>query len=344
MRRFRSRCSDLMKLDIDVVRLQGTLRRLAELRDPGALVVHVDQSLIAVNWTRLRTPDPRAAIVLGPPGTGSVLAAKLAVDDAWTIEPKSQRVLLARDGELSFIDPSHKLPARNLKPDELPPGTFGAVVDSEGKRALLIVVRDVNMDSSEYTVLQADLASGLLTPQPAIHGNAELELLWDGVSRAWVIGDTHTGSLWLWDGQSPAVKFEGPPGDQVHSATFAAATDGVIVTALQEGNRLLSGVLGADRVDWSPPVALSGTSALIARRHLTRPVWACLTYQGAAQQIQILDAAGKVQAAAPVRSPILLNNLQWSTASPNRVWGLGMRALAAATLTESDSAPPITLK
>jgi hypothetical protein len=59
-----------------------------------------------------------------------------------------------------------------------------------------------------------------------------------------------------------------------------------------------------------------------------------LAQEGAVQQIQIRDAAGKVLAEAGVRPAAHLNNLLWSKSSPKRVWGFGIRALAAATLSE----------
>jgi hypothetical protein len=57
-----------------------------------------------------------------------------------------------------------------------------------------------------------------------------------------------------------------------------------------------------------------------------------LAQEGAAQKIQMRDAAGNVSAEEDVRPATHLNNLLWSTFAPNRVWGLGLRTLVAATL------------
>ena len=327
-----------MILDVNAVRLEGALHELGELRDPGHLILHVDQSLVAVAWTDLRKSFTKAPVPVGPPGKGRVLATRIAVDDAWTIVPTSQEILLARLGTISFLDSTHGRAVRTIKPNGLRNGTFGAALDGDALRALFIVSRDVSMDFAEYTVAAVDLTAGTLVPQTRIHGNADFELLWDEPSRSWVIGSTHTGSLWRWDGVGEAVKFDGPAGT-LQGATFVADGEGVVISALTEdsprGSHLITGRLGPDRVTWAEPVTLPGTSVILARRHPKRPLWACLAFDGAAQQIRICDAAGKVQAVAAVRPPGLLKNLRWSTSSPDRIWGLGVRTLAAATLIES---------
>ncbi len=334
-----------MILDVKAVRLSGALRRMSEWSGPDALVLQVDQSLLAVNWPL--APNTSAPVVVGPPGA-KVLAANVAVDDAWTIEPKSRQVVLARDGAMAFMDPSKKVPVRNIKVNGLKPGTFGAALDGDGKRVLLVVMRDVSMDFAEYSVVVANLATGFLSSPASLGANADLELLWDESSRAWVIGNTHTGSLWRWNGGSPAVKFEGPGAGPLQSATFASTSEGVVITALLGGtageSSLVIGTLEPDGVEWSRTIAVSGGTVLLARRHPKQPMWACLAYEGAGQQIQIRDASGKILAAAAVRSPVLLNNLQWSVFSPTRLWGLGVRALAAVTLVESAQPDAIGLK
>lgn len=323
-----------MMLGIDVIRFSGAFHSLGELRAPDALVLRVDQSLFAASWARLRTPPNATPVVYTAPGFGKELVKDLAVDNAWTIDPVAQQIALARPGALSFIDPANGRVKRTVNVPGVSGGTFGAVLDGAARRLLLIVMNDVNRDFAEYGAVVADLATGSLTPQPAIHGDAEYDLLWDNSGSAWIVGDTRKGSLWRCDGSGAAAAFAGPAGP-LQNATFASTPDGVFATAvLKKGtaSALSIGRLEAKRIAWSDPIQLSGPPILLARRHPSRPLWACLAFDGAGQQIQIRDADGAMQAVAPVRPPILLNKLQWSSASPDRLWALGVRALASATL------------
>jgi hypothetical protein len=325
-----------MRIDLKAVRFQGALHGLRESRDVDHLIVHSEQSLFAIVWTGIENTPEGAAVALGPRGPGKVVATDVAVDDAWVVEPKGQRILLAREGAFDSIDPWGGLEPQKVKVAGLPLGTFAAAIDPDGTHVLLVIVRVVNFDEANYAVALADLTNGRLVHETTIGSSADLELLWDARLRDWVIGDTKKGGLWRWDGARPAVKLAGPtsPGP-VHAATFAAGNEGVIVSALfthTGADGLITGHAELDRVVWTPPVVLPGTPVLVARRHPAQALWACLAQAGAAQHIQIRDAAGKVLAEAPVRPTTHLNNLVWSMASPNRVWGIGVRALAAATL------------
>lgn len=332
-----------MKLEAAAIRLAGALRKLVELSQPDTLVAHVDQTLVAVSWKALRMSYLRAPVAVGPPGQGRVIASNVAVDDAWTVNPKTQEVVLARPGEILFIDTNFGRVVRKVAASGLRSGTFGAALDGEGKRALFTVARDISLDFAEYTVVSVDLATGSQTGTPVVGSAGELELVWDEPSRTWVIGNTGTGASWRWDGYGPAAKFNGPDiaiqqGRPVQSATFAAGAKGVIVSAVVKGtggdSTLVNGRIGADGPAWSEPIALPGGSVLTARRHPAQALWACLAYEGAGQQIQIRDESGKVLASADVRPPILLNCLLWSESSPERLWGSGIRAVAAATTSE----------
>lgn len=330
----------MMKLDLKAVRLSGTVLKLGQLSQPDALVLQVGQSLASVSWKRLRTSFVRAPLVVGAPGDATVIAEDVAVDSAWTIDEKSQQVALARAGEILFIDPLARRVVRTAPVKGLRNGTFDMALDGDGKRALVVVVRDVALDFSEYAVVAVDLATGDLTPESSIHANADLELLWDDMSRAWLIGDTHTGALWRWDGTKPATRFAGPADATIQAATLAATAEGAVATALLQtatgAGRLVAGRVGAAGVTWSQPLDLPGAAVLTARRHPTQALWACLAHDDAGQQIQVRGADGKVAAAAPLLPPFLMSKLFWSTAEPTRIWGVGMRALAAGTLGEEE--------
>jgi hypothetical protein len=327
-----------MRIDVKTIRLQRALHGLRELPDADHLVVHSEQSLVAIAWPALRQIPDSMTVVLGPPGQGKALATNVAVDNAWAVEPKAQRVLLAREGEFYSVDPSGQLDDQRIKVAGLPRGTFAAALDSDGQRVLLVVMRVINIDFADYGVAMADLTNGRLVAEATIGSGADLELLWDGRLRTWVIGDTSRGALWRWDGDRPAVKLAGPPAGPVHAATFAESGEGVIVSALftqtTGATGLITGRAEWDRVVWTAPVTLPGSTVLVARRHPELALWACLAQEGAVQQIQIRDAAGKVLAEAGVRPAEHLNNLLWSKSSPKRIWGFGVRALAAATLSE----------
>lgn len=327
-----------MRIEAKTVRVQGAVRRLCEWAGADRLIVHSDQSLVAVAWLALQhTPDGMAAS-LAPPGKEKPVAANVAVDNAWTVDPKARRVLLARAGEIDLADPSGEVADQRIQVAGLPVGTFGAALDSDGERLLLVVMRAVNFDFADYGLVMVDLADGQLVAEKTIGTTSDLELLWDARLGTWAIGDTSKGALWRWDGAGHAVKLAGPTAGAIHAATFAETSEGVIVSALSSGTAgatvLVTGHAERDRVVWMPPVTLAGTPILLARRHPARALWACLAQQGAAQQIQIRDAAGKVLAEADLRPGIHLNHLLWSAFAPERLWGVGIRALASATIHE----------
>jgi hypothetical protein len=336
-----SACRDAasMMLNLKAVRLRGALHALREFQDADHLVVHIEQSLVALAWPALEHIPGGVTIALGEHGEGKVLATDVAVDDAWVAAAKAQRVLLAREGEISSIDPSGKDDVHHLKVPGLPLGTFAAALDADEQHILMVVVRVLNFDFEEYGVAAADLTNGRWVREAKIGTDADLELLWDARLGAWVIGDTSRGSLWLWDGGGPAVKLAGPAAAGIHGATFTGGDDGVIasvlITQTTGETALITGHAERDRMIWTPAVTLSGSHVLMARRHPARALWACLAQAAAGQQIQIRDVAGKVLAEADLHPPAHLNNLLWSVSSPDRrVWGHGLHTLVAATLSE----------
>jgi hypothetical protein len=325
-----------MRIEVKTVRVQGAMHEMCEMPEPDRLIVHSEQSLVSVDWLALQqTPDGVAAS-LAPRGKEKALATGLTVDNAWTVDPKTGRVLLTRAGAIEIIDPSGNVANQRVQVAGLPAGSFGAALDAEGKRMLLVVMRVVNFDFANYGLAMADLANGRLVAEKTVGGTSDLELVWDNRLRTWVIGDTNHGGLWLWDGERPAVKFAGPAAGPVQAASFTASAEGVIVSAViahkTGGTGLIAGRVERDRVVWAAPVQLPGLSVLMARRHPTHPVWACLAQEKAVQQIQVRDAAGNVLAQTEAARATPLGHLLWSASTPNRVWGYGVRALAAATV------------
>ncbi len=327
-----------MKTDSKTILLDGALYRLREFSDANRLMLHCEHSLLAVSWADLRQTRDGVTVVLGPRGLGNVVATKVAVDNAWIVDPKSQRLLLAREGGIEFVDPSGQEKARTVTVPGLPVGTFAAALDSTAKRLLLAVMRDVNPDFAEYGLVVADLVNGRLAKESTIHTNSDLELLWEDKLGSWVICDTNKATVWRWDGNKPALKLASSALRPVHSATIAASDHGVIVSALVTQSTgatgLISGRAEQDRVIWNDAVALPGPNVLVARRHPGQALWACLAQEGRAQQIQIRDASGKVLGEAIVRPPAHLSDLVWSVAAPTSVWGFGVHALASATFNQ----------
>ena len=327
-----------MKIDVKTILLDGALHRLREFSDANHLIVQSEESLVAVSWPELRHTREGMTVVLGPRGLGKVLATKVAVDNAWIIEPKSQRVLLTREGEVEFIDPSGRDKVRRVTVAGLPSGAFAAALDSAGNQLLLVVMRVVNLDFAEYGVAAVDLVNGRMASESTIGANADLELLWDDTLRTWVICDTGNATVWRWNGTKPAVKLASTLADPVHSASLVMGDGGAIVTALISlgtgATGLISGQAEQDRVNWKEPVTLHGPSILVTRRHPNLAVWACLAQEGNAQQIQIRDAAANLLGAANVRSLAHLSDLLWSASTPERVWGFGVHSLVAATLNQ----------
>jgi len=325
-----------MRIDAKAVRVQGAVHEMCEMPDGDRLIVHSEQSLIAVTWLSLQHTPDGVAVTLGPRADDKVLAKNVAVDNAWVVDAKTGRVLLARAGEIDVADPSGEAADHKIHVAGLPAGTFAAALDGDGKRILLVVMRVVNFDFADYGLAMADLTNGRLVAEKTVGGTSDLELIWDSRLRTWVIGDTNHGGLWLWDGEHAAARFSGPAAGPVQAATFSQSSEGVIVSAViaqkTGGAGLITGRVERDRVLWAEPVKLPGTPVLMARRHPTHPLWACLAQEKALQQIQIRDAAGKVLADTEVGPATHLSRLLWSASAPNRVWGFGVRALAAATL------------
>jgi hypothetical protein len=325
-----------MTIEVKTVRFEGALRGLRELPDADQLIVHIDQTLVVVPWPALRSIPDHMIASAGSQGLGKVLATEVRVDNAWTVHPETNRILLARQGELEVIDPSGRSEVRRIAVTGMPRGTFAAGIDSAGQNVLLAVMRAVNPDFAEYGVAMANLTHGQLIAESTIGSIADLELLWDNAFRGWLIVDTGRGTLWHWDGMGPAVRMAGPDGGRVHAATITANGNGVFVSAVLAQptgeTDLITGRVDRDRVAWAAPVVLSGFPVLVARRHPTRSIWACLAQQGAMQQIRICDAAGKVLAEAGLGRAADVNHILWSTFSPKRVWGIGTRALTAATV------------
>jgi hypothetical protein len=338
-----------IKLTIHPIRLKEALRACAELPDKDSLVLHIEDSLVIVPWSKLQRIAGQGAITILPPGPGKKVADNVGVANAFALNPKTNRILLAREGEIIDIDPSQKIEDQKIPATGLSVGTFAAAVDPAGKRALFSVVRDVNFDFSEYAVISVDLASGKIVPETTIGSNADLEFIWDAKLSAWFIGDTSRAFAWRWDTVAPAVKLQPPPDDPMIAATFTSSNEGLLISTLVTSKNgtpeLTIGRADKDRITWSPAVPVPGGSVTFARRNPTRPLWACLADTDSGQQIQLRDAAGKLLASAPVRSSTLLNKLTWSAYSPNRLWGSGFRALAEITLSDSptDTTPDLKI-
>ena len=302
--------------------------------DADQLILHIDQTLVVVPWPALRNVPANMIASPGSQGLGRVLATEVRVDNAWTVHPSTNRILLTRQGELQLIDPSGRSEVRRIPVRGLPRGTFAAGIDSTGQNVLLAV----NPDFAEYGVAMANLLHGQLIPESTIGSIADLELLWDNEFRGWLIVDTGRGTLWHWDGIGSAVRMAGPDGGRVHAATITANGNGVFVSAVRTQatgeTDLITGRVDRERVVWDAPKVLSGFPVLVARHHPARPVWACLAQEGARQEIRICDASGNVLAEAGVGRAADVNNILWSTFSPNRVWGIGTRALTAATVSD----------
>src|ERR1700733_638344 len=99
-----------------------------ELANADNLIVHSEQSLVAVPWTALQHTPDGVAVAFGPKGVGKVVAANVAVDNAAIVEPQSQRVLVARQGEFQLVDPAGKVEEQRVKMAGLPRGVFAAVL------------------------------------------------------------------------------------------------------------------------------------------------------------------------------------------------------------------------
>src|SRR5260370_32112420 len=78
--------------------------------------------------------------------------------------------------------------------------------------------------------------------------------------------------------------------------------------------------------------AVSPVEPSQGRKHPSQNLWASVEQAGAVQRIEIRDASGKVIAETALRPGTQARNLIWSTSSPERLWGLGIRALVEMTL------------
>lgn len=324
-----------MKLDVKTIRLQNALHAVREWQDPDHLVVRSEQSLILVNWLSFQHRPETEQVVLGPKGEGRLIANEVAIDNAFAIDSKSQHILLARQGEISVIDPANPAQVQKVNVTGLPRGTFGAALASDSQRILFATVHVVTPDFATYALALVDLTNGTLSIEKTISSTADLELLWDNATNTWAIGDTGNGTLWRCDGSRPAVKLAGPP-EHADFATFTASGEGVIVSAVATKPTgetvLLTGRAEHERIEWTAPVVLPGSGVLMARRHSVEPFWACLTQQGSVQHIKIVGSEGQVLADEMVRPGSHLIGLQWSAFSPARLWSVGIHTLMAVSL------------
>src|ERR1700740_778703 len=148
-----------MNIEIKSIRLERALHGLQELPDADHLIVHSEQFLVAISWKELQHTHETVTVRLGPKGQGTVLADKVAVDNAWILRPQSPRLLLARGGGFDSLDPPGHTAKEQLKIDGLANGTFASAVDPDGRRVLLAILRVINPDSAVYGLAVADLAT-----------------------------------------------------------------------------------------------------------------------------------------------------------------------------------------
>jgi hypothetical protein len=270
-----------MKIEAKTIRVQGALHGLNEAADQ--VIVQIDDLLVTIAEKALWQIPDGVLTALGSGGIGRVVATKVAVDNAWTVDSVSKRILLPRAGHIERIDPLEQDVGQDVTDkigiEGLPAGTFGASAEPGGNRILFLVVRDVNLDFAEYAVAVADLMLGRMITEKSVRSNDDLLLVWDAASRGWVISDTGKGIVWRWDGERPAVR----------SASSVEPSSG--------------------------------------RKHPSQDLWASVEQAGAAQRIQIRDSSRKVIAETALRPGTQVRNLVWSTSSPERLWGLGIRAL-----------------
>lgn len=320
----------------ETIRITGPCHGLREL--PGErLILHAGRSLVAVAWSDLRRAPEGSVVEPGSPGYGRVIATNVAVDNAWSIQPGSGRVLVARQGQFQSIDGLGSGAEQLIRIPGLPTGTFAAEFDPSGRYALLTIMRPLGPDFAEYGVALADLTAGQLTTESGIGSTAELELLCLGgpPNPTWVVGDTSNGALWRWDGHDAATPFQGPIADVINSVTFEQEGSRVIATALIMPNRgavaIQSGRMETNEMKWSAPVPLPGRPVTLARRHPLRPEWACLAGYRAEQEIQIRSARELIVAASP-SSITPIEHLRWSAFSPDRLWAWGHRSVSRIAL------------
>jgi hypothetical protein len=267
-----------MKIETKTIRLQGALHGLNEAGDQ--VILQIDDLLLTIAERNLRQIPEGIPTTLGSGGIGRVLAASVAVDNAWTVDPDSKRILLARAGHIERINPASQEKAERITIEGLPAGTFGASVEPGGNRVLYVVVRDVNFDFSEYGVAIADLMLGRMVSEKSIRSNSDLQVSWDVASKSWVINNPEKRVVWRWDGEKP-------------------------------------------------PIQETGSSEL---KHPSLDLWARLAQVAAVQKIQILDSSRKAIAEAALKPGSQVKSLHWSTTSPERLWGVGIRAVVEITL------------
>jgi hypothetical protein len=267
-----------MKIETRTIRLNGALHGVGEAGDQ--VILQIDDLLVTIADKALRQIPEGVLTTLGSGGIGRIVATKVAVDNAWSVDADSKRILLPRQGHIERIDPLSQDPPEKIAVEGLPDGTFGASAEPGANRVLYVFVRDVSFDFSEYGVEIADLMLGRMLTEKSIRSNGDLKLSWDVASKSWTISDPDKGIFWRWDGEMP-------------------------------------------------PARAKGSSEL---KHPSHELWAGLEQTGATQKVHIRDSSGKVIAETVLKPGTLVKNLVWSTSSPERLWGLGIRALVEMTL------------
>src|SRR5215831_8555160 len=112
-----------MNIEIKSIRLERALHGLQE-QDADHLIIHSEQSLVAVSWKELQHTHETVTVRLGPKGQGTVLADNVAVDNAWILQPQTQRLLLAREGGFDSLAASGDAGNEKLIIADLKNGTF----------------------------------------------------------------------------------------------------------------------------------------------------------------------------------------------------------------------------
>jgi hypothetical protein len=269
-----------MKIETKTIRLNGALHGVGEAGDQ--VILQIDDLLATIVHKALRQIPEGVLTTLGSAGIGRIVATKVAVDNAWTVDADSKRILLAREGHIERIDPLSQDPPEKIAVEGLPAGTFGASAEPGANRILYVVVRDISFDFSEYGVEIADLMLGRMVTEKSIRSNGDLKLSWDVGSKSWTISDPDKGIFWRWDGATPPAR----------------------------------------------------AKASAELKHPSQDLWAGVEQTGAVQKVHIHDSSSKATAETALRPGTLVKNLAWSTSSPARLWGLGVRTLVEMTISD----------
>jgi hypothetical protein len=267
-----------VKIEARTVRINGALHGIGEAGDQ--VILQIDDLLVTITHKALQQIPEGVPTTLGSGSVGRTVATKVAVDNAWTVDADSKRILLPRMGQIERINPVSQDPPEKIEIEGLPGGTFGASAEPGANRILYGVVRNVSFDFSEYGVAIADLMLGRMVSENSIRSNSDLKFSWEVVSKSWMIGDPDKGIFWRWDGENP-------------------------------------------------PARAKGSADL---KHPSHDLWAGLEQTGAIQKVHVRDSSGKAIAETVLKPGTLVRNLAWSTSSPERLWGLGIRALVEMTL------------